>query len=1134
MFHITHRLSVLSSLAVLTGAVLFVHVQPTLAATADSQQVWKTSKSAADYTSADLPFATDHILVKPVNGSVMRVQIESADQLADALAAWNANPDVEYAETDNLYHTTSQEESWGFTTVKAGEAASTNAATGTGIKVAVVDSGVDYNHEDLDANNWVNTSETADDGLDNDHNGYVDDVYGYDFMGSFFTAVTPDNDPMDELFHGTHVAGIIAAENNSFGVRGIAPSATIMPVKVLDAEGYGWDATIADGIRYAADNGADIINMSLGGSQASHTMSDAVDYAQSQGVLVIAAAGNENTFTGASYPADYSNVVSVGATNDDGYKAYFSNWGKVDVVAPGVDILSTTPGNQYEKLSGTSMASPHVAGVAALIAQDSSLSNNPRALRHVLETTTDDFGTQTGPDYVAGQGMIDALKATGTLSTAGFLYADAGWIKADGSDSAVITISLRNASNQPLPGQTVNWSTSMGTLAAGSSTTNSSGEASTTLLADDVDGLAVISATTGLLSSAVTMQIAIVPDTVTPETIGVIPYSTASEDDSVNIADDGYSTGTSSNMYAAGDEIQIWSQATAWDRETHDDVTMTYSVTDPDGNDVSDLDGTTESTSIGQDYYGIWYFGQSQMTSAPLTIPATAGNGEYTLTVTITDNNSGETASRTSTFWVGELPDILLVYDTGYCWDTPVQGLDFGGIPLCTHAGHALQAELENLGYDVMLWDTTNLGTPYDTDLIQFPAVVWASADLTWTDTTTLQSYLDQGGNLLLSDELLAANEGWSGTPSDFLWNYMHARWVSSQIIPDMVNGVSGGLFDGLSFNIDYYNLNGSGVHDDFYADEIALNTADDAEALFSYNVGNSSDMTAGVRVATDTYRAAFLAFGLEAINDGSGDSTTAHVLGSLMIWLLGSGPSIDSVSNGHLNNSTDRTITIKGHGFQPTGTTTVKIDSTELSGVTVMSRTKIQAIVPAGTPAKVYDLKVINPDGRKTSKAKGVHVSVGGPIITSLSQAFASNNTDRKIVVTGENFKTGSTAFLGATPLTSVVDNATQMTVTIPTGLAVKMYSLKIVNPSGEKDILQQAVKVRVGFDTELASGDTNAQVKTLKKRLTVYGYFSGKITGVFDTPTENAVELYQKALAIPITGQLDFLTRYSLNTNE
>ncbi|MGY2128370.1 S8 family serine peptidase [Blastococcus sp. SYSU DS0617] len=217
-------------------------------------------------------------------------------------------------------------------------------------------------------------------------------------------------DATDRHGHGTHVAGTIGADAGS-NVEGVATGVRIMPVKVLGDTGGGWTNWAADGIVWAADNGADVINMSLGGASPSTVQAQAVAYARSKGVTVIAAAGNDDT-SAPFYPAADPGVIAVAAVDEQRARAWFSNYGSyVDVAAPGVDILSTYVAleGEYVYLSGTSMASPHVAGVAALM-EAAAPALTPDQVERALTGSATDLGT-TGRDDLFGHGLVDAVRA---------------------------------------------------------------------------------------------------------------------------------------------------------------------------------------------------------------------------------------------------------------------------------------------------------------------------------------------------------------------------------------------------------------------------------------------------------------------------------------------------------------------------------------------------------------------------------------------------------------------------------------------------------------------------------------------------------------------------------------------------
>ncbi|WP_157721991.1 S8 family serine peptidase [Tumebacillus avium] len=247
--------------------------------------------------------------------------------------------------------------------------------------IAVVDTGVDLNHPE--------------------------------FKGQLVAGrnmITGTNRPQDDNGHGTHVAGVIAARTNNLeGIAGIDWAGKIMPVKAMDADGSGSVLDIADGIVWAADHGADVINLSLGEYAGSDYLHEAIRYAYEKGVVLVAAMGNDG-ISDPSYPAAYEEVIGVAANDENNESANFSNYGQhTSVSAPGVAIPSTYPNNRYAALSGTSMASPHVAGVAALIRSING-DLTPDEVRTILEETADDLGPD-GPDEYYGYGQINVARA---------------------------------------------------------------------------------------------------------------------------------------------------------------------------------------------------------------------------------------------------------------------------------------------------------------------------------------------------------------------------------------------------------------------------------------------------------------------------------------------------------------------------------------------------------------------------------------------------------------------------------------------------------------------------------------------------------------------------------------------------
>ncbi len=336
------------------------------------------------------------------NNSYYLVKLQGDNQTAAFLEAATQNPAIEYAEPNYVVRAlgskdansevipndadfsklwglknTGQKDSSNVDGVPGADINATKAwATTTGsrnILVAVIDTGVDYNHPELKDNIFINSAEFGGgkeaNGVDDDGNGFVDDFRGWNFASGKST-----NNPMDDNEHGTHVSGTIGAKgNDGVGVAGVNWQTSILPIKFLSASGSGSLADAVKSIQYATKMNAKVMNNSWGGGGFNQSMFDAIKAAKDKGLLFVAAAGNDGQDSDRTphYPAGYQleNVIAVAATTNRDEMATFSTYGKraVHIGAPGHKIYSTTPNNGYSSFSGTSMACPHVVGAAALL-----------------------------------------------------------------------------------------------------------------------------------------------------------------------------------------------------------------------------------------------------------------------------------------------------------------------------------------------------------------------------------------------------------------------------------------------------------------------------------------------------------------------------------------------------------------------------------------------------------------------------------------------------------------------------------------------------------------------------------------------------------------------------------------------
>ena len=407
------------------------------------------------------------------------VKLEEGADAIDIIEKLKKNPKIEYVEQNGIVQTTETIpndpnflELWGLHNI--GQDGGTDDADidapeawdiltgGSEVIIAVIDTGVDYNHPDLADNIWTNSGEIGTDSfgndketneIDDDKNGFIDDVYGWDF-------VNDDNNPMDGDNHGTHCSGTIGAVgDDGVGIAGVNWTTNIMPIRFLGPNGGSWADAIAS-IEYATLMKADIMSNSWGGSSYSYGLYDAISAAGDAGILFVAAAGNNysNSDQYPAYPASYDldNIISVAATDRNDSKASFSNWGltHVDLGAPGVNIYSTLRNGKYGTYSGTSMACPHVAGAAGLIkAQYPNLTSD--GLKARLLSGVDIVSSMEGKTVSGGR--LNVFNSLSSDNMSPVANAGGTQILSDADNSEAETVTLNGSGSYDPDGNIVSY-----------------------------------------------------------------------------------------------------------------------------------------------------------------------------------------------------------------------------------------------------------------------------------------------------------------------------------------------------------------------------------------------------------------------------------------------------------------------------------------------------------------------------------------------------------------------------------------------------------------------------------------------------------------------------------------------------
>jgi Subtilase family len=367
---------------------------------------------------------------------IIKIEIKNQSEINNLISNLNNDSTVEYVHISTKYNIDTipndslYSDQWGLESINAPEAWDLIPDESDEIILAVIDTGIDFLHPDIDGVIFKNEGETGTDdigndkstnGIDDDGNGFIDDYQGWDFVNklNIFPAELKDdftgwdNFPMDEHGHGTNVSGIIGAEHNTVGIAGVNPNVKIMNLRAFDKNGNGEEDDAASAIIYAVKMGAKVINMSWGDSQYSQLLKDVINYAYDSGVILVASSGNTSSNL-PHYPSSFSEVISVGAIQENEALAGFSNYGStLDLVAPGSQIITLGLNGAYKTVSGTSASSPFISAAASMLIAIKDFSNEE--IKQILKSTAKDLGNN-GWDESHGAGNLDLSKALTLLS----------------------------------------------------------------------------------------------------------------------------------------------------------------------------------------------------------------------------------------------------------------------------------------------------------------------------------------------------------------------------------------------------------------------------------------------------------------------------------------------------------------------------------------------------------------------------------------------------------------------------------------------------------------------------------------------------------------------------------------------